>query len=62
MIENKQDKTLFTGISVMPIFNYHTGDHIRYEWPDQVCGCGSHLPVVTEFSTKLSLDNYKNKE
>lgn len=62
MIENKNDQTLFTGISVMPIFNYHTGDHIRYEWPDRVCGCGSHLPVVTEFSTKLSLNDYKNKE
>jgi len=62
MIENKNNKSLFTGISVMPLFNYVTGDVVEYDWQDSVCACGSHLPTVTNFKTPINSEQYKNKE
>ena len=62
MIENKNNNSLFTGISVMPLFNYETGDRLEYHWPETACGCGSHLPTVTRFETKMKQNQYQNKE
>lgn len=61
MIKNKDHKSFFTGLSVMPLFNYYNGDRLEYHWTESACGCGSHLPVVTRFETGLN-KNYKNKE
>jgi phenylacetate-coenzyme A ligase PaaK-like adenylate-forming protein len=62
MVENIKDKTLFTGLSVMPVFKYYTGDTVEYRWLENPCGCGSFLPVVTKFSNKLKIEQYQRKE
>lgn len=47
----KQNKSLFSNIATLPIFNYDLGDELHYEWNGR-CDCGSFLPVVTHFKTK----------
>ena len=59
-VSNRDGKTIYDGLSLFPIFNYHVGDNIEYEWNGK-CDCGSYLPTVTKFSNKFNITTYKDK-
>ena len=59
-VNNRDSKTIFNGLSLFPIFNYHNGDTLHWEWNGK-CDCGSHLPIVTKFANKQHINYYQEK-
>jgi phenylacetate-coenzyme A ligase PaaK-like adenylate-forming protein len=50
-VVNRDNTSLFTNLSGMPVVNYIVGENIQYEYHGK-CLCGSHLPVVTHFKNR----------
>ena len=55
----KNDKSYYSNISSLPIWNYDVGDVINYSYKGQ-CKCGSYLPTLDKFVPKNS--NFSHKE